>query len=243
MSDEIPRVLQLLWGVHDPNRPGPKPGLSINEIGDAAVRIADADGLAAVSMSKVAAELGRTTMSLYRYVDAKQDLYAVMLDRAFGLPELEPADDWQGRIRAWAHAFRARLQEHPWILQVPVDEPPLAPQQLVWMEQGLNAFDGTSLSPGQRLSSVLLIDIYVRGAIVLTPNFGAPAEPAAAADERDRQQADRLYARRLAALADPKRFPSLTAALESGALDGDEDEFTAGLDTVIAGIEAKLQAG
>lgn len=231
MSDEIPRVLQLLWGVGDPNRPGPKPGLSITGIGDAAVRIADAHGLAAVSMSKVAAELGFTTMSLYRYVNAKQDLYVVMLDRAFGLPQLEPADDWQGRIRSWALAFRARLIEHPWILEVPIHEPPLSPQQLVWMEEGLRAFDGTALTPQQRLSSMLLINIYVRGAIGITNDIG----------ETNDREADRLYAKRLEALVDPERFPALMEALSSGSLEDDGDEFNFGLDTVIAGIEATMQ--
>lgn len=86
MDEELPRVLQQLWGIEGRQRPGPKPAFHISDIARAAVKLADAGGLAAVSMSKVAAELGFTTMSLYRYVDAKDDLYVVMLEHAFGTP-------------------------------------------------------------------------------------------------------------------------------------------------------------
>src|SRR5262245_20143487 len=118
---ELPRVLRLLWGHEEPARPGPKPGLSIQAIAAAAVRIADRDGLGAVSMARVAAELGFTTMSLYRYVASKDDLYVAMLDEAYGLPDLGDSDglDWRQRLTAWAEAIRDGVTRRPWILQVP----------------------------------------------------------------------------------------------------------------------------
>src|SRR5262245_33449921 len=106
---DLPRYLQLLWDKEPEGRRGPKPGRSIEEIGAAAVAIADADGLDAVSMKSVAGAIGFTTMSLYRYVDSKDELYAVMLDVAYGPPALAfSADDgWRERISQWARAISA----------------------------------------------------------------------------------------------------------------------------------------
>ena len=76
---ELPRYLQLLWDREPEGRRGPKPGRTIQEIGAAGVVVADRDGLDGVSMKSVAAELGMTPMSLYRYVDSKEQLLEVML--------------------------------------------------------------------------------------------------------------------------------------------------------------------
>ena len=101
---ELPRYLQLLWDREPEGRRGPKPGRSITEIGAAAGAIADADGLDAVSMKSVAAAVGFTTMSLYRYVDSKDELYAVMIDVAYGPPDLryERGEGWRERMARWA---------------------------------------------------------------------------------------------------------------------------------------------
>ncbi|TQJ17780.1 TetR/AcrR family transcriptional regulator [Kribbella jejuensis] len=236
--EELPRVLQQLWGFEGRSRPGPKPAFHISDIARAAVKLADAGGLAAVSMSKVAAELGFTTMSLYRYVDAKDDLYVVMLEHAFGEPPTLPQDHgWRARITAWAEAFRDGLRRHPWILQIPVQEPPLSPKQLAWMEAGLQAFDGTPLTPQDRLSAMLLVNIYIRGATQLTANM--LTDPDAV------QEADRLYTQRLTMLATTDRFPGIAATLELPPDEGfggdfDTTEFGFGLDTVLDGIQSRI---
>jgi AcrR family transcriptional regulator len=237
-ESELPRVLQQLWGIEGRNRPGPKPAFHISDIARAAIKLADAGGLAAVSMSKVAAELGFTTMSLYRYIDAKDDLYVVMLEQAFGRPpELDAEQDWRDRITTWADAFRDGLRQHPWILQIPVTEPPLSPNQLAWMESALQAFDGTPLTPQDRLSSMLLVNIYVRGTAQLTSNMLTEPDDVAAAD--------RLYTQRLAMLATPDRFPGIAATLElppdeGYAGDFDVAEFAFGLGTVLDGIQSLI---
>src|SRR6187401_87608 len=79
---ELPRGVALAWGVAANPQRGPKRELSIERIVDAAVEIADAEGLGAVSMSRVAASLGFTTMSLYRYVTSKDDLILLMQEGA-----------------------------------------------------------------------------------------------------------------------------------------------------------------
>jgi AcrR family transcriptional regulator len=238
-AEELPRVLQLLWGLEGPARPGPKPTLQISDIGRAAIKIADAAGLGAVSMSKVASELGFTTMSLYRYVDSKDDLYVVMVEEAFGKPEpVDPEADWRARITQWAVTVRDAIHRHPWILQVPVFEPPLSPKQLLWMEEGLRAFEGTPLTSSDRLSSMVLVNIYVRGVTGLTANMFV--DKAA----QTKQEADQLYAERLMMLATPEKLPAIAATFEGGTYEDGSDldnaEFDFGLNTVLDGIEALI---
>ena len=235
---ELPRVQQLMWGIEGPARPGPKPTLHISDIGAAGVRIADAAGLGAVSMAKVAAEVGFTTMSLYRYVDSKDELYTVMIDEAFGVPEpIDPDLGWRAGITQWALLVREAIHRHPWILQVPLFEPPLSPKQLEWMEAGLRVFDGTPLSQGDRLSSMVLVNIYVRGAAQLTADmFVSP--------DLTKEQNDQLYGRRLMMLATPDRFPMITATIEAGILAADADDdpgdFNFGLTAILDGIQSLI---
>ena len=239
MSDtEVPRVLRLLWELDEAPRPGPKPGLNIHAIAAAAVKLADADGLAAVSMAKVAAELGFTTMSLYRYVESKDDLYVVMLDEAYGVPDLGDGAglDWREGLTVWATAIRDLLLRRPWILGVPVKEPPLAPNQMSWMEAGLQTLTDSGLTEQEKLSAILLVDVYVRGITQLAVHISDPGTSPA--------EADRIYGARLAALIDADRLPGVAAAFGSGSLtDGSDftiDEFAFGLETVLDGIAARI---
>src|SRR5580658_3820692 len=98
----LPPGLDLLWGRRERGRRGPKPGLSVDGIVDAAVRIADAEGLEAVSMARVAKELGFTTMSLYRYVASKDELLQLMWNAsAQGAETLElEGTGWRERLRS-----------------------------------------------------------------------------------------------------------------------------------------------
>ena len=233
---ELPRVLEQLWGIEGPARPGPKPTFQLSDIGAAAVELADAGGLAAVSMSKVAAALGFTTMSLYRYVDSKDDLYTVMLEHAFGEAPVLYGDDWRARIVVWSEAFRDGLRAHPWILQVPITEPPLSPQQLSWLEAGLQAFHDTPLGAAEKLSAMLLVNVYVRGVFQMTVHqfTESPEESAAAAQ---------LYTDRLRGLATEDRFPAIAGGLrqpDDFDVDFDADGFADGLETVLDGIQARI---
>jgi AcrR family transcriptional regulator len=236
-ADDIPLYLRLLWHGEDGDRPGPKRGVDLRTIGAAAVRIADAEGIAAVTMRKLAADLGFTTMALYRYVQSKRELLMLVVDAAFeALPVTNGSSGWRREIADWALASREVLLAHPWILQVPFSEPPLTPNQIGWMERGLEALAETGLAEQEKLSSMLLVDVYVRGQTQLTVGVGVEAQPT---------EDDLRYARRLRALADPAQFPRITSALAAGALDDEDtefviDEFTFGLETVLDGIAARM---
>src|ERR1700728_977916 len=101
-----PASLAAVWGLRERPGKGPKPGLSLEKIVAAAVHVGATDGLAAVSMGRVAAELGAGTMALYRYVGSKSELLNLMVDAAFGPPPPLPesAVGWRAALSHWAWA-------------------------------------------------------------------------------------------------------------------------------------------
>ena len=110
-SRPLPPGLDLLWGRRGRGQRGPKPGLSIDAIVAAAIRLADAEGLEAVSMARVAEQLGFTTMSLYRHVSSKEELLQLMWNgSAQGAEDMVlTGDDWRSRLRMWATIQREML--------------------------------------------------------------------------------------------------------------------------------------
>ena len=130
------RTFELLWGLREQPTRGPKPSLSVEQIVRVAIEIADAEGLGAVSMRRVAERLGVTTMSLYRYVPSKNDLLELMLD-AIASPWPDPAempDNWRDALHLWAHRNMAVYREHPWLIEYAFSHPPFGPNNIRWME-------------------------------------------------------------------------------------------------------------
>lgn len=246
MTADLPRHLRLLWELPETRR-GPRPRQTIQGIGAAAVTLADGQGLAAVSMKAVAEALGMTPMSLYRYLDAKEDLYEVMLDQAYGPPvppvppaELADGPVWRARLAGWAHALATVLLAHPWIVEVPMSSPPTTPNVLGWTDLGVAALSGTGLDGQQRLSSLLLVDGFVRQHVRLALQLGIA--PSSTGDDEERVTGGDMYALRLAQLVDPARLPHLAAA--SSALEDDGDFYTEelefGLGVVLDGVAALI---
>lgn len=235
----LPRYLQLLWGRESGGRRGPRPGRSIEEIGRAGVAIADAHGFEAVSMKSVAEAIGFTTMSLYRYVDSKDELNAVLLDVALGPPDLHPTagDTWRERITAWARQIADRRLAHPWVVEVQQVSPPLTPNAIAWMETGLAALEDVPLSSQQRLSAMLAIDGWGLNHVRQTTQMGltGPVDP-------DSPQG--AYLSIIGQLVDPVRFPHLAAAGPEALGDDEEDffdeEFDYGLTLLLDGLEALI---
>src|ERR1700761_6715795 len=119
MTSEIPPSIELAWGRRDVGTRGPKRGLTLARIVDAGIEVALSDGVQALSMARVAGELGVGTMSLYRYVSAKDELLTLMVDTALGPPPPpDPQEDWLAGLTRWAEAVRAAYRRHPWSLRV-----------------------------------------------------------------------------------------------------------------------------
>ncbi|MGI5522105.1 TetR/AcrR family transcriptional regulator [Micromonospora sp. CA-259024] len=237
----IPPAIESAWGLRERPPKGPRPGLTVSGIVDAAVRVADADGLAAVSMSRVAKELGAATMALYRHIGSKDELLTLMVDAGYGPPPGPPSpeDDWRAGLTRWAWAEHDVLRQRTWLLHVPITGPPITPQQLGWMEHGLRCLDGTALAESEKMSTLLLITGYVRNEATLSTQI-AEGSRAAGIEPGEMMPA---YARMLGRLIDPARFPALHRVLTSGVLNQDDDldeEFTFGLDRILDGIEALI---
>src|SRR5690606_7185620 len=116
------------------------------------IEIADAEGLGAVSMAAVAARLGYTPMSLYRYVNAKDDLVLLMQEEATGLPsdELRAQADWREGLEALCREQLQSYVAHPWMLDIPISGSPATPHSSAWMDVGLRLLSRTPLSHTER---------------------------------------------------------------------------------------------
>jgi AcrR family transcriptional regulator len=232
----LPASLRAAWGRGDRPTRGPKPALSLERIVEAAVRVADAEGLAGVSMARVAEELGASTMSLYRYVAAKDELTALMVDAAWGPPPPgEAGEAWRAALTRWAWSFRDRARHHPWGLRVPISGPPLTPNAVAWFESGLAALRDASLSEEEKASVVLLLSGYVRNEAALVADLDA------ARVTNDEAMAG--YARLLGELTDPTDFPAVHALLAAGVFDHadhPDKEFAFGLTRILDGVEVLI---
>lgn len=159
------RSIALLWGVTGPGRRGPKPSRSVDEVVAAAIAIADAEGLSALSMRRVADALGLSPMALYTYVPSKAELIDLMLDRVAGEAAVPDAGDWRGQLEQIARGRWAMALRHPWLIQVGMHRPPLGPHILAAAERALAAIDGLGLTELEMDLLTSAIGDYVRGAI------------------------------------------------------------------------------
>jgi AcrR family transcriptional regulator len=234
----VPDYVHLAWHGDDSRRRGPQRSLEMRAIAAAGVELADEGGLSRVTMRTVGARLGMTGMGLYRYVRAKDELLALMIDEAIGPPDFPaygPAG-WRDRLTAWAYAARSRFEAHPWVLGVSLPDPPALPNQTQWTERGLEALQPTRLPETEKLSALLLVNVYVRGQTQLATGLTRRVQPGDNPGPR--------YAGMLLRLADPGRFPRLVAAMTQHAqgppADFADDEFRFGLSTVLAGIACRM---
>ncbi|MTE22225.1 TetR family transcriptional regulator [Streptomyces sp. TRM43335] len=239
----LPPGVETAWGLRERPGKGPRPGLSVDRIVDAAVELACAEGLTAVSMSRVASTLGASTMSLYRYVSSKEELLVLMQDAAYGPPPAGPVPEeagWRAALAHWAGSMRDVLHRNLWMLRVPIATPPTTPRALAWMERGLACLRGTGLHEGEKLETILLVSGFVRNEATLT----ADVTSAARASGGTVEEAMAAYSRLLARVVDPERFPEIDAVLKSGVMSEEgapDEEFVFGLERLLDGIEALVR--
>ncbi|MET8654089.1 TetR/AcrR family transcriptional regulator [Nocardia aurea] len=227
----IPKAIALLWGLDVPGGRGPKRGLTLDQILDAAVEVADAEGYQALSMNRVATQLGFTAMSLYRYVDSKQTLVDLLLDRVVGTPPtIAPDTPWREALWQWAMAEYAAIERHPWWLDIPLIGPPMGPNNMQWLETGLRALAATEIPVPVRMQLVMNLSFFVMGRMRLARGLTVDT-----GGEDD-------YAEVMQRLIDPRRYPNVVAALSSDSLDDDIDwnraDFEFGLARLLDGYES-----
>jgi AcrR family transcriptional regulator len=165
---DSPRRFDLVWTRSDAENQRAKPAMSSDRIVEAALRIADLEGVAALSMRRLASELGSGTTSLYRHVAGKDDLIDLMVDSAYGemdLPE-RPTGRWRDDLRFVAHASRTMMRRHPWLATEVASRPAIGPNALRHLDFALAAAGGVNRDI--TLASGLLgaVGSYVLGTVV-----------------------------------------------------------------------------
>jgi AcrR family transcriptional regulator len=237
VDPELRRRSELLWDDRSQSTRGPKRGMTPDDVIQAAMQLADAEGLAAVTMSAVAARLGFTTMALYRYFPSKETLLDAIVDAGLGSPPppTDPRAAWREEVAAWARAKRAMLCARPWLAELPFVAAPHGPNWLGWLEALLDPLASTGLSAADLGEVLSVVDGYTRGA----SDTAVSRARARARGTSDQEWAAAVGADLGRAIGDP-RFPRFAALLTSPS-DGRprtmDESFEFGLARVLDGIE------
>jgi AcrR family transcriptional regulator len=224
-------TLDFLWGSRSPSpgRRGPKAALSLDQIADTAIAIADADGLAAASMQRVAADLGYTKMSLYRYLPGRAEMVALMVERALAPAPVLPEGDLRIALGDWARALLDGFVRHPWTLSATVGPRLIGPNELTWMESALRALAGTPLTGGERLDVMVVLVGHARMLAEQVVSRLSESELSGAMAAVIAHRGD--------------EFPELSAAIADAAATGGQNQaFDFGLERILDGLEALIRS-
>ena len=222
-------------------------GLSRAEIVRAAIAVADAEGLDAISMRRIARELNAGAMSLYWHVASKEELLDLMLDAIEAEIEVpEPSGDWRADLSAFAHRTRAALSRHRWAVEFVGTRPPSGPNDVRNLERLLGLLDGTGVDDARVTMSIFMtVATFVTGAVMREAQeirLQREQERAEANLTEEEIQATRERYRKWFEASG--RFPRITRLMESGVDPDDpatrDERFQFGLDCVLDGIAARL---
>ncbi|NUW33017.1 TetR/AcrR family transcriptional regulator [Nonomuraea sp. SMC257] len=234
-------------------RRGARQGLDLDRIVRAAVELADAEGLAGLSMRKVADRLGFTTMSLYRHVPGRDQLVDLMRDAV--LAELaeppgthdggrdggcgedrsegrggERGEGWRGRLEAFARQGWELRRRHPWLAEARGVRHLPGPNAVAHYERMLAAVAGTGLSPSEVLAVVNLVGKFVDAEALQLVE-------AAEAERRSGVSDEEWWGARQSLFERFERYPTITRLWEEGGYDHPEDSFAFGLARLLDGVE------
>ena len=229
-------------------RPGRRArGLELADIVTAAVTVADAEGTDAISMRRIARELTVGTMSLYWYVESKDELLQLMLEKVQAEAEApEPSGEWRADLRGYARNVRTALLQHPWAIDFLGVGPPSGPNDASNAERLIAALDGIGLDPRTTMQVLMTVGTYVMGAALREIQEirwqRAAAEATASMTEAEIVEFEAEFSRRL---HDSGRYPHIAKILDAG-IDPDAPEtrnerFEFGLNCVLDGIAARLR--
>jgi len=233
-SDLIPR----LWGKPPAGRRGPKPALSVAQIVEAAYVIADEQGLAAVSMARVAEAVGCSPMALYRHVKNKDELLILLADRLCAdLPRPDRDLGWREGLAAWMRAQVDLAVRKPWFLDLPIAATLPGPNRLTWIDLGFYYLRDVALPAEEKLAILGIVAQYALGEakIEVEAALSAPDNPYASFEQM------------LVTYADPERFPHLMASMATwqpaapGEESDSDDPSAFGQSLLMAGIAAHIE--
>jgi AcrR family transcriptional regulator len=228
-------------------RPPQRQRLSREEIVDAAIAVADAEGADALSMRRIAQVLRAGTMSLYWHVSSKERLLDLMRDALMAEVELpDPSGDWRSDLRAFAISSRGMLRRHLWLMDFVGGRPPLGPTTMLVMNRALAILETANPGYETRLWILESVNTYVSGAVLREAQEMRAYE--AEREARAEFGAEALALRRSwrDRVADTGLFPRFVEFLDLN-IDPDAPEtmdarFEFGLDCLLDGIATRLGA-
>ncbi|MEE1752472.1 TetR/AcrR family transcriptional regulator [Streptomyces sp. SP18CS02] len=212
----------VIWARPERAGRGPKPAYSRSDIAAAAVRIADVDGIDALSMRRVAAELGCGTMSLYNYVPRKEDLYELMVDAASGEYELPdaPSGDWRADMMGLGRQTRALVHRHPWLTRVMSTLYGFSPNALRYLEFCLGCLEGLNVPARTKMELIAMVNATVMSTVANELAIAERSRSLPWSPEQEQAVRGAYLAREVAGGA----YPHLAAALAEGTEPVDADE-------------------
>ncbi|ARE77251.1 MULTISPECIES: TetR/AcrR family transcriptional regulator [unclassified Streptomyces] len=208
-----PAEPEVIWSRPQRAGRGPRPAHSRESIASEAVRIADEEGIEAVSMRRVAAGIGAGTMSLYNYVPRKEDLYELMVDAVSGEYEFPaPTGDWRADLLVLARGTRALMHRHPWLPRLLTPVYGFGPNALRYLEYTLDCLAPLDVPDAEKLELVAAVNgtvaTYVAGELALAER--ARSLPWSEAEEQ------RVRTAWLGSRLASGEYPRLAAALTGG---------------------------
>lgn len=210
----------------------------------AAIEIADAEGLAALSMRGIAARLGVAAMSPYRYVKSKEDLVFFMADTVLAQASYpcDPPPGWRERLEAGARALWTLHRAHPWLAHVtPLTRPLALPHLIGYSEWMLGALDGHSLAPATMLNLNILLYSYVQGTAVHLEREAQAVGATGMSDEQWMDSQAAAFDALVASGAYPV-FAKVTGSFDDAGYDLCLDEvFELGLTAILDGLTALIE--
>jgi AcrR family transcriptional regulator len=222
----------LVW-MRDRDR-GDRPALSEEKIVRAAVDLADAEGIDALSMRRIARELGSGTTSLYRHITGKDELIELMVDAVYGERSLppDPGDDWRAGLAAVARRFRVSLLGHPWLAQQASRRPALGPNVIARLDHALAVVDRFTHDATRANMIVSAVNTYVLGSVA-AELADREAQRSTGMTEDEWRDSVGTYVRHV---VDSGRYPHFNRRI----LDADDPDadarFEFGLDCLLSGI-------
>jgi AcrR family transcriptional regulator len=221
--------MTALWDLGDQQERKPRIALTRSGIVAAAIQIADSDGIEAVSMQRIAADLGFTKMSLYRHVANKSELLSIMIDTAVG----EPPDlsgvpgGWRGKLTEFVRQLIDVWRQHPWVPTVTVGARVMGPREAGWTESAVAALADTGLTGDERLAAAFIVFGHIR-------NTHSLATAGTQAWSGGSEMAELIRSR-------TDLFPELNRALSGPTPALDDNARAFGLDRILDGIAVLIE--
>ena len=237
MKNDRNRSVRLLWEPDAQGSREPKAALTRTRVVEAAIKVADAEGVDALTMRRVAETLGFTTMSLYRHVPGKSELLDLMVDAVWGETESTPNGPWRDGLDFFARQMWAMYCAHPWMLQLTTSRRMPGPHAMTRQDAAYAAVSELGLQSEEIVAVVTAVAQFVDGV--------------------GRTMADRVQAERETGVSEedwwngreslwehftPDRLPMMTHIWNTGGFERLLNEFEFGLARVLDGLAVFIEA-